>query len=75
MAKKSSSRTPASSSPRVSRSAKQARTQDDSCTVRVYLTGNDSASGKPLTNNITATLYVRDMKVSELAELIEGAIE
>lgn len=58
---------------RVSFSTKAARDQDEQCKVRVYITGLDSESGKPLPSNITRTLYVSDATVTEVAEAVAGA--
>lgn len=59
---------------RVERGGREAKTQDDLCRVRIYLSGTDPKTKKPLKNNITDTLYVRNVKVSDLAKQIVKAL-
>lgn len=60
---------------RVSLGGRAARTEDETATCRVYLTAVDPQTNKPLPNNITKTLYIKDISVSDAAEQIAGAFE
>lgn len=51
---------------------REAKTQDATCRVRLYISGTDEKK-KNIKNNITSTLYVPKSKVSEVTAKIMAA--
>jgi hypothetical protein len=59
---------------RVEIGGREAKTEDAVCRVRIYLSGTDPKSKKPIKTNITQTLYVRQSKVSDVSKQISKAL-